>query len=96
MITLQQTASFGTYTGTPENWEAVFTENGSSAIQSMSYNGETLTVSFASNPDKYYDYSLTQDVANEFYREVGFVVDGEGSIGKLFHEMTRSNKIQLI
>lgn len=96
MITLQQTASFGTYTGTPENWEAVLTENGSSAIQSISYNGETLMVSFATNPDKTYEYGLTKEVATELYEEVVSVVDGEGSIGKLFHEMTRSNKIQLI
>lgn len=82
----------------PDNtFGATFTEEGSSAISSMSYMGELLDVTYRSNPDMTYQYTVTEDILSDIMNEVrSTLVDGEGSVGSLISRLKNSNAIQLV
>lgn len=82
----------------PDNtFGATFTEEGSSAISSMSYMGELLDVTYRSNPDMTYQYTVIEDILSDIMNEVrSTLVDGEGSVGSLISRLKNSNAIQLV
>lgn len=82
----------------PENtFSATFTEEGSSAISSMSYMGELLNVVYRSNPEMTYQYTATDAILSDIMDEVqATLVEGEGSVGSLISRLKNSNSIQLV
>lgn len=94
-VTTQET--LGTLnTGEDNTFNATFTPEGSSAINSMSYDGTNLSVIFRGK-DTVYEYMLSEDsladVIDELYATL---VDGEGSVGSLINSMIRKNQLQLV
>jgi hypothetical protein len=83
--------------GPNNTFSATFTEEGSSAIQSVSYMGEMLDVIYRSNPSVIYQYTATEDTLSDIMKEVqATLVDGEGSVGSIISRLKNSNAIQLV
>jgi hypothetical protein len=83
--------------GPNNTFSATFTEEGSSAIQSVSYLGEMLDVIYRSNPSVIYQYTATEDTLSDIMKEVqATLVDGEGSVGSIISRLKNSNAIQLV
>ena len=90
--------AYGSYTENATGYTATFTEAGSSAIQSITLNNDNISVVFRNNRNTTaYDYNATQEALEPLYTEVVNVLqEGEGSIGRVFNQLVRDNKIQLI
>lgn len=89
-------ADLGSYTENATGYTATFTEAGSSAIESINLNNDTLSVVFRNN-NTTYTYNATVDALEPLYSEVVNVLqEGDGSIGRVFNRLVRDNKIQLI
>ena len=83
--------------GPNNTFSATFTEEGSSAIQSVSYMGEMLDVIYRSAADVIYQYTATEDTLSDIMKEVqATLVDGEGSVGSIISRLKNSNAIQLV
>lgn len=87
--------AYGSYTENATGYTVTFTENGSSAIEAITLNNDTLSVMFRNSTP--YVYNVTTEALEPLYTEVVNVLqEGEGSIGRLFNRLVRENKIQLI
>lgn len=91
--------TYGIYTENATGYTATFTEVGSNALESISLDNDTLTVVFRSGNSgaPAYTYNITSEALGPLYNEIVNVLqEGEGSIGKVFNQLVRDNKIQLI
>jgi hypothetical protein len=80
-----------------KNFVATFTEEGSSAVQSMSYANDSLFVTFRKSPDMSYQYMLSDTIRKQIYDEViSTLVDGEGSVGRKIQNLISTNQIHLV
>ena len=86
--------NFGTLTGSRAAWSAELTEDGSSAISAISYENNTIVVTFRNGRE--YEYAADEATVNSFYDELIEVMDGQGSIGKLVSQALRNNQLQLV
>lgn len=92
-----QTAMGQLDVGPDNTFQATFTEEGSTPIQSMSYMNDLLTVVFRSNPGTEYQYIVPVDTLTQIIDEVrSTLVEGEGSVGRLINSLIRSNTLQLV
>jgi hypothetical protein len=83
-------------TGDDNTFEATFTPEGSSAISAMSYNGDTLSVTFRGREDAY-EYMLSDEALGDIIDELyATLVDAEGSVGSLVNRMIRNNQLKLV
>jgi len=92
-------ATYGSYTENATGYTATFTEVGSSALESISLDNDTLTVVFRSGNKgtPAYTYNATPEDLGPLYNEIVNVLqEGEGSIGRVFNQLVRDNKIQMI
>lgn len=97
LTTVNQT--YGSYTENATGYTATFTEVGSGALESISLDNDTLTVVFRSGNSgaPAYTYNATPEALAPLYNEIVNVLqEGEGSIGRVFNQLVRENKIQLI
>lgn len=97
MNSIETMQALGQLDSDGKNFVASFTEEGSSAVMSMSYNNDSLFVTFRKSPDTTYQYVLTEKVRSDIYDEVvATLVDGEGSVGRLIQGLISSNQIHLV
>lgn len=83
--------------GSNNTFAATFTEQGSSSIATMSYDGSMLNVTFRTNPQTEYSYNVPEGTLVTIREEVNAtLIDGEGSVGKLMNSLIRNQSIQLI
>jgi hypothetical protein len=88
--------AYGSYTENATGYTATFTEVGSSAVESIALNNDTISVVFHNNKTEY-NYNVTAEALEPLYAEVVNVLqEGEGSIGRVFNRLVNDNKIQLI
>jgi hypothetical protein len=93
MVTLE---AMGNLDSDGKNFIATFTEEGSSAIMKMTYNGEYLSIIFRNSQQTEYQYIITEDQRNRIYNEVvSTLAEGEGSVGRLIQSMVSSQEIKL-
>jgi len=82
--------------GPNNTFSATFTDEGSSSIRTMTYDGNMLNVTFRVNPQTY-QYNVPADVLTRIREEVNTtLIEAEGSVGKLINTLIRNNSIQLI
>jgi hypothetical protein len=80
-----------------KNFIATFTEEGSSAIASMSYTNDSLYVTFRKSMQNTYQYMVSEEVRSVLYKEViDTLVDGEGSVGRKVQNLIATNQIHLV
>jgi hypothetical protein len=93
MVTME---AMGNLDSDGKNFIATFTEEGSSAIMKMTYNGEYLSIIFRNSQQTEYQYIITEDQRNRIYNEVvSTLAEGEGSVGRLIQSMVSSQEIKL-
>jgi hypothetical protein len=93
MVTLE---AMGNLDSDGKNFIATFTEEGSSAIMKMTYNGEYLSIIFRNSQQTEYQYIITEDQRNRIYNEVvSTLSEGEGSVGRLIQSMVSNQEIKL-
>lgn len=87
---------YGSYTESITGFTATFTEVGSTAIESISLEKDNLSVVFRNN-NAAYVYNAPSAAVETLYNEIVNVLqEGEGSVGKVFNQLVRENKIQLL
>ena len=90
---------YGSYTENMTGFTATFTEVGSTAIESISLEKDNLSVVFRNNNagSAAYVYNAPSTAVETLYNEIVNVLqEGEGSVGKVFNQLVRENKIQLL
>lgn len=76
---------------------ATFTEEGSSALLSLSYVNDLLNVVFRKSPSMEYQYAISENDLMDLIEEVeATLIDGEGSVGRKIQSLISNNKVQLV
>lgn len=76
---------------------ASFTEEGSSAVQTVSYLNDLLNVVFRKSPSMEYSYAISESDRLDLLEEVeATLIEGEGSVGRMIQSLIRTNKVQLV